>query len=76
MPTVAIYVPIQVARNIAQRWAIDIEHSDFQEIIRASCAEALDFEAGISYPRNDFQIHCQWAHLHTPGRRCRHCGGS
>lgn len=76
MPTVPVYVPIKVARQIASRWQVPVNDHDLVEVIRSVCMEALDYEAGISTPVTSFSEECEWKHIHHGGRRCRHCGGS
>lgn len=76
MPTVPLYVPVNVSRQIASRWGLDLNAPEFTELIRGLCADALDTEAGITHTRGSFSTDCSWARLHREGHRCRHCGGS
>jgi hypothetical protein len=76
MPTVPVYVPVNVARAVSNRWGVDLFSADFQEVIRSLCSERLETEAGISHPAGPFAPDCTWAHLHRAGSRCRSCGGS
>ena len=76
MPTIGVYVPMQVARAVGRRHAVDINNADFQELVRNLVANTLDQEGGISHSPLPFQYNCLWAHLHRDGIRCRHCGGS
>lgn len=76
MPTVPVYVPVNVARQVAGAWGIDPHENDFLEVVRAVSLDALEKTAGISYPVSGFKTDCSWARLHRAGHRCRHCGGS
>lgn len=76
MPTVPVYVPVNVARAISTRWNVELFSADFQEVIRGLCSERLETEAGITHPPGTFAADCTWAHLHRAGSRCRSCGGS
>ena len=76
MPTVPVYVPVNIARALASRWQVEQSSADFQEVIRNLCAERLETETGITHPAGAFASDCTWAHLHRAGTRCRSCGGS
>lgn len=76
MPTVGIYVPISVARRVAQRFGVRVGDEDFLEVVRGISAEALEDAAGLDGGQRDFNTACLNKHLHRAGHRCRNCGGS
>lgn len=75
MPTIGVYVPMPIARTIAQNFQIDAHDPDMIEVVRGICHEALETEAGIQHQPQPFSPNCEWGRLHQMGRRCRHCGG-
>jgi hypothetical protein len=76
MPTVPLYIPVNVARQVAARWQLDPGENDFLELVRSLCSEKLEQVAGIEHSPTGFKPDCSWARLHRTGYRCRSCGGS
>ncbi len=76
MPTVAVYVPMNVARRVAARWQIEVTDDDFFELVRGVCSSALEEECAFEFLPVEQDPLCRYAKFHMLDRRCRHCGGS
>lgn len=76
MPTIGIYVPMNVARRVAERWKIDVKDDDFSELVRGICYAALTEDGQFEHAKTGFDPKCEYAKFHQLARFCRHCGGS